>query len=427
MAIRQPELKKLAMRSGGCCAFPECRKPLTVLDPSTGEVTVLGHVAHIVAQQDDGPRGDLRMDPKDRDRYENLVLLCTSHHQLVDAPANHATYTVERLRALRTDHEAWVLERLAPTSPAPVSPTRTDRIYSTLLPVERMARYLYAAATELRKPADAPDVQHGQYPLMVPFALWDGRLWAFQDLRDRAGPFAECVERGSTERHEVAELAGDPDSHRLVQQLLNRSLNKLTGRRGLRLDIAKHRYYFPPMRAGTERSEAYLSITGRSSRLAVAWQPLIRATGEKREFWLHRAVSLGFVQVDTDRWCLAVRPEFHVTTDGESPPESDKIGARITKKKSRMFNADLLTELQFWRHYLSDGQPRLVFKFSDAEAIHVSSTLMNGDVSWPGIPSEFDVNYTNVEYLDDLFTIGEVLALEDSADEWDDLIEPDDE
>lgn len=427
VAIRQAELKKLALRSGGCCAFPECRKRLTAVDPTTGEVAVLGHIAHIVAQNDDGPRGDPEMSAADRDRYENLVLLCTSHHQLVDAPANHATFTVERLTALRDDHEAWVAERLGSDTAPTVAVDRTDHVYSTLLPVERMAKYVYSAESELRRPADVPDVQHGQYPLMVPWALRDRRLWAFQDLRESAGPFANCVDRGSTERHDVAELAGDPDNHRLVQQLLNRSLNKLTGRRGLRLDKTKHRYYFPPERAGKERSESYLSITGRTSTLSVAWQPTIKATGEKRDFWLHRAVSLGFVQIDGDRWCLALRPEFHVTADGENPPESSKTGARITRKKSRMFNADLLTELQFWRHFLSEGQPRLVFKFSISEAVHVSSTLMNGDVTWPGIPAEFAINYTNVEYLDDLLTIGEVLSLEDASDEWDDFVEPDDD
>lgn len=396
-------------------------------DPSTGEIAILGHVAHIVAQQDDGPRGDPTMDPKDRDRYENLVLLCTNHHQLVDAPANHATWTVERLLALRSDHEAWVSERLAPSDPPPLSPSRTETLFSTLLPVERMVKYVYSAGTDIRKPSDAPDVQSGQYPLMVPFALRDGRLWAFQDLREAGGPFSGSIDAGSTERFELQELAADPDNHRLLQQLLNRSLNKLTGRRGLRLDREKHRYFFPPEKAGIERTEGYSSLTGRSSQLAVAWQPTIRATGEKRDYWLHRAVSLGFVQVDADRWCLAMRPEFHMTVDGEQTPDSSKVGARITKKKSRMFNADLLTELQFWRHYLSEGQPRLVFKFSPSSALWVSSSLMKGEISWPGIPPEFGVSYTNVEYLDDLFTIAEVMSMDDAADDWDDIVVGDDD
>lgn len=396
-------------------------------DPSTGEVTVLGHVAHIVAQGDSGPRGDPSMDPKDRDRYDNLILLCTAHHQLVDTPANYATWTVERLKALRSDHEAWVSERLAPDGPSPPTPDRVDTIYSTLLPVERMVRHLYSAETHLRKMSEVPDVQCGHFPLMVPYALRDGRLWAFQDLREGGGPFRDCVDRGSAERFEIQELSADPDNHRLVQQLLNRSLNKLTGRRGLRLDQAKHRYFFPPEQPGVERHEPYLSISGRGSNLAVAWQPQIRATGQKRGYWLHRAISLGFIQIDSDRWCLAMRPEFHMTVDGEAAPESEKIGARITKKKSRMFNADLLTEIQFWRHYLSEGLPRLVFKFSETQALHVSSTLMHGDISWPGIPPEFDVNYTNVEYLDNLFTIAEVMSQDESDDDWEDDLEDNDE
>ena len=105
MAVPKAEIKKLALRSGGRCAFPACRIPLTTVDPQTAEIVVLGHVAHIVAQKDRGPRGDPSLSPHERDKYENLILLCTNHHQLVDNPANYARWTKEALVALREDHE----------------------------------------------------------------------------------------------------------------------------------------------------------------------------------------------------------------------------------------------------------------------------------------------------------------------------------
>ena len=162
---------------------------------------------------------------------------------------------------------------------------------------------------------------------MITFALHDRRLWAFQDLRQTGGPFHHCVDVYSTERHEVEELTGNPDGHRLVQQLLNHSLRKLTGRHGLMFDRDKHRYFFLPEEKGEPRTEDYRTLTGREGCLSVVWQPIIKASGEPRDYWMHRAVSLQFIQIDTDRWCLAIRSGFSITADGfEAHPKQENRG-----------------------------------------------------------------------------------------------------
>ena len=51
-----------------------------------------------------------------------------------------------------------------------------------------------------------------------------------------------------------------------------------------------------------------------------------------------------------------------------------------------MFNYDLLEELQFWRDFLSDSSPRIVFPFEAGQHIIVSNRLMESDIEWPGIP-----------------------------------------
>ena len=66
--------------------------------------SVVGDEAHIVAQSGKGPRGSL-IDEGNIDRYENLILLCRVHHKLIDDQP--ATYTVERLREMKRDHEKW--------------------------------------------------------------------------------------------------------------------------------------------------------------------------------------------------------------------------------------------------------------------------------------------------------------------------------
>src|SRR5438128_12568970 len=67
-------------------------------------------MAHIVGDNVGRPRGYDDLSERDRDRYENLILLCNTHHQLVDGQPE--TYTVGRLRAIKEDHERWVEQRL---------------------------------------------------------------------------------------------------------------------------------------------------------------------------------------------------------------------------------------------------------------------------------------------------------------------------
>ena len=103
MSIPPTELKRLFARSGNRCAFTDCRR-LLIVDASPGQPPVtLGDVAHIVAASPAGPRGSAFMAPADRNRYENLILLCNLHHQRIDAEP--AAFTPERLRGIKEEHE----------------------------------------------------------------------------------------------------------------------------------------------------------------------------------------------------------------------------------------------------------------------------------------------------------------------------------
>ena len=76
-----------------------CNQP-TINDLST----TTGQIAHIEAHSDNGPRANPDLPQQDRDLYDNLILLCPTHHVLVDNQAN--TYTVEMLRTWKTAQEA---------------------------------------------------------------------------------------------------------------------------------------------------------------------------------------------------------------------------------------------------------------------------------------------------------------------------------
>ncbi len=107
----QREMKLLWGLSAGRCAFPSCRIELAVGSAGNETAGILGHVAHIVASSNDGPRGDRNFPVGHRDKYSNLILLCPTHHTQVDVQSG--SHTVDQIRTWKVDHETWVRERLA--------------------------------------------------------------------------------------------------------------------------------------------------------------------------------------------------------------------------------------------------------------------------------------------------------------------------
>ena len=114
MSISIPTVKVLWSRAHDQCAFPACQQALTedLVDASTGEVRTnpVGEQAHIRSFKPDGPRYDPNHQTQKLHTYENLILLCPTHHAKVDA--NHgAAYTVDDLVEMRTTHEEQARRR----------------------------------------------------------------------------------------------------------------------------------------------------------------------------------------------------------------------------------------------------------------------------------------------------------------------------
>ena len=417
MAIPVKQQRKVLQRSGNMCAFPDCHRLLTV-STANDALVVLGHIAHIVAERADGPRGQSSMSLKERNSYENLLLMCNLHHQLIDAECS--TFTVERLHGIKQQHERWVESTLSAAvgTPSVIEPLPLieDRLHSTLMRVEHMPSFVYGAPCDIqtdKEVAQRVGPLHKSY--MAPCIVRGGMLWAFQDPSN-GSPYREVVDRAARERYAVEEWWTDPDKMKWFVQLLNRSLNKLTGRLGLHFDKDHHRYYFPMEVADQERSVTYRPLNRAQAVRKVVWRPIKKSTGEGRNYWLHRGVSLRFIHAGEQNWCLGVRPELRVTKDGFESLDSKWIGAKVTRKKSRLFNYDLLQEVQFWRDFLSGSSPRILFPFgSSAQSIIVSTRLMQGQVAWPGIPEEHRKAFSNVDYVDDLFSWGELKGLDEGG------------
>ena len=108
MAILLKTHKILWARSGGKCAI--CKNDI-VIDPAdlNDDPSIVGDEAHIIARCESFTRGDYdSLSPEERDHYSNLILLCKNHHKQIDDQPG--TYTVEKLREIKSQHEAAVKE-----------------------------------------------------------------------------------------------------------------------------------------------------------------------------------------------------------------------------------------------------------------------------------------------------------------------------
>ncbi|MGP0060068.1 MAG: hypothetical protein ACLPID_12360 [Beijerinckiaceae bacterium] len=106
MTISARTSKMLWGRAAARCSMPDCRISLVLDDTETDDPALIGEMAHMVAEKDDGPRGISPMTPEQRDLYDNLLLLCRNHHGEIDRQPE--TWPVGRLQQIKADHETWV-------------------------------------------------------------------------------------------------------------------------------------------------------------------------------------------------------------------------------------------------------------------------------------------------------------------------------
>jgi hypothetical protein len=441
MSIPTKELKALLQKSGNRCAFPNCPEVLLQESADAEDPVILSKIAHIVAESLDGPRGRYPLPLEERNKESNLLVLCGKHHDIIDNQPHF--YTVERLRQMKEDHEALIF---AATGDAITKRTREEsqkyvreRLFSTLFPVIELPTHIYGAPckySETQKDEIRRKIVHPKdETVMYPYIIRGGMLYAFQDLGYRKGPFQKVIDGQETQQFYSTEWWDDPVRYIWFVDLLNRSLNKLTGRRGIQWDRAHHRYYFQPDKPGEAKEISYRPLNQAASSKQVVWQPINKRTGQPKPHWLHRAANLRFHRMSQFHWCLSIRPEFRVTKDGLVPVDSEKVGSTVTRKKSRMFNYDLLGEVNFWRDFLSDSGPRIILNFGRGQHIIVSTTMMQTEIDWPGIPERYAKPFKNVDYAEDLFTWAELAGLqadldyesedEDEEDDWDEGIEDD--
>jgi hypothetical protein len=414
------ESKLLYGRSRGQCAFPGCGAELVL--EADGKAVNVGLAAHIVAASRQGPRGREPVDEIERDkRASNRILLCHTHHTLVDSLPH--IYTVALLRQMKLEHEGVDQETIRPAAS-----NQRETLLSSLLPVTGLPHTVYSATLLNAETSESDAAKSADYSqvgrdVVFPFLIREHRLLTFGDLRKSNSPFKALVDT-DVESIAVSEMVFEAEGHRRVVALLNRSMSKHLGRYRMRFDREHNRYYFTADRDRDSgelqnRSLRYRTKTNRNQKRDVVHQVQRRSDGLLKDEWWHDAVQLRF-ETSRSGWFLSVRPEFHLTSDGDKPLPSNRIGRRVTRKKSRVYNDIYLNLLWFWKEFLTEGNPRLVIKVGE-QSILIGGAYVETHVEWPGIPNDrIDVSAAPAQ--ENLFSLLDLSDETDFDDEswWDD-------
>ena len=104
-SVPQGTERALFASSGGRCA--RCFRRIIEGQETSDDISVIGEIAHIRGKKSGSPRYDSNMSDYERDRYDNLIVLCANCHKIVDDQPG--TYTVAKLQTLKRTHEEKIV------------------------------------------------------------------------------------------------------------------------------------------------------------------------------------------------------------------------------------------------------------------------------------------------------------------------------
>jgi hypothetical protein len=123
MPISNKTRKILWGRSGNRCAI--CKNEIVINSTPKDDESVVAEECHIISPQANGPRHDPLYPSEKLDDYENLILLCRTHHKLIDDQV--LTFTANILRQIKSNHELWVSQKLS-ENPQKEQPVKLRRV-----------------------------------------------------------------------------------------------------------------------------------------------------------------------------------------------------------------------------------------------------------------------------------------------------------
>lgn len=112
MSITNKSIKLLWSNAAGRCSFQDCKEKLSVEEAEGVTLYTLGEMAHIKGNKPGSNRYDINQSAIERNSYENLILLCPTHHTLIDKAENEDRFNVELLHGMKQEHESFISNRL---------------------------------------------------------------------------------------------------------------------------------------------------------------------------------------------------------------------------------------------------------------------------------------------------------------------------
>nr|WP_309575261.1 HNH endonuclease [Moraxella osloensis] len=112
MGISEKSMKILWASAAGRCSFEGCNIELVQQPECNIDRHLIGEMAHIKGDKAGSLRYDPTQDDKERHGYENLILLCPTHHTMIDKKENENYYTVDLLKQMKINHENMISKKL---------------------------------------------------------------------------------------------------------------------------------------------------------------------------------------------------------------------------------------------------------------------------------------------------------------------------
>jgi hypothetical protein len=255
---------------------------------------------------------------------------------------------------------ALLAERAIPEADPDVC---SEKLYSNLLPVERLPQYIYRAkiAQKHRTPKEddafslptkqqaiaivrtAQEQSGVQQPHTPAFRLIGDAVISFHDLEDPDGLLSVLVEPDTAEVVPTTDLTGTDEGRKLVISLLNMSLQRHLQGRGLQIDNTRpSRFFFPPKdgKAHTIRWRPMRNIAMRT--VAKPYERNGKSLG-----WVHQAADIRVVFF-ASQWFIKIRPKRLLTEDGYCVKGGPDVGRVVIRWLGQERNIHMLYHVRFW-------------------------------------------------------------------------------
>jgi len=216
-----------------------------------------------------------------------------------------------------------------------------EALLGNLLPVREIPGVIWSARTSLRKKSDLPTGT--SFP---PCVLREGRLYTFCDLSEAESAFASLIDPASVQRDAVADWRDNEDRWRWVMNLMNQTLRKHLGARGVAFDGAHNRFYFRPKGAGR------VTVTWGTGQVRTVVRP---PDPGKAGAWVHQGARFRFETVGSSVY-LSIDPLWVFTKDGREPVDRDRVGPLAMQWSGRERNGAVLRHVLMWSDFLTAGK-----------------------------------------------------------------------